>query len=73
MCPMCSRSFVRSDHLAKHIGRHSNGARARAAATTPKVGVVQVEVPLPMEEEEDSKMSWSAEALCMEVPQAVVD
>ena len=70
---MCSRSFVRSDHLAKHIGRHSNGAAVtRPAARTPKVGVVQVEIPLPTEEE-DSMMSWSAEALCMEVPQAVVD
>lgn len=71
-CPMCSRSFVRSDHLAKHIGRHSNGTVTRPAARIPKVGVVQVEIPLPMEEE-DSTMSWSAEALCKEVPQAVVD
>lgn len=68
-CPMCSRSFIRSDHLAKHIGRHSKSNFTRQSARPAKN---HDETPLLMDEE-DSTMSWSAEALCKEVPQAVVD
>lgn len=67
-CPMCDRAFVRSDHLAKHIGRHSHRNTSRASARREKQ---EVDPALLMDE--DSTMSWSAEALCKEVPQAVAD
>ena len=68
---MCARRFVRSDHLAKHMGRcsHNNARKARE----PRRREREVEVEASLLVDEDSTMSWSAEALCKEVPQAVVD
>lgn len=72
-CPMCSRPFIRSDHLAKHIGRHNNGTLSSSVRRPKKEAETPVSVESSLLMDEDSTMSWSAEALCKEVPQAVVD
>ena len=60
---------MRSDHLAKHIGRHSSNARKTPGERRREREVETASLLV----DEDSTMSWSAEALCKEVPQAVVD
>lgn len=72
-CPMCARPFIRSDHLAKHIGRHNNGTLSTSVRRPKREPETSVSVESSLLMDEDSTMSWSAEALCKEVPQAVVD
>ncbi|KAL4235640.1 positive regulation of osteoclast differentiation [Mactra antiquata] len=77
VCPKCDKRFIRSDHMAKHLSRHSNVQRPKvkkvaSADTVVNSDTVLVDKPV-VDVAEDSNMSWSAEALCMDLPTAVVD
>lgn len=81
-CPKCEKRFIRSDHMAKHLSRHANTPRQRAqikkTASAEMVALNTASASALADKPhvdvaEDSNMSWSAEALCMDLPTAVVD
>lgn len=83
-CPRCQKRFIRSDHMSKHLSRHSSDPRPKSKskkdAEQPMEVVSENVVVKPLVEKdravdisEDSQLSWSAEALCMDLPQAVAD
>ncbi|XP_045188821.2 Krueppel-like factor 10 isoform X2 [Mercenaria mercenaria] len=86
VCPLCEKRFIRSDHMSKHLSRHSSNPRQKSKGRKEVEQSVEMEVSSdsvivqPLVEKaqvvdmsEDSQMSWSTEALCKDLPQAVAD